>query len=133
MQIKRRGVEMRMVLAGESLTVRFDRSLLRAVGRARRWSQQLLSGQFPSIGAIARKEKIAARYIRDLMPSPFLSPKIVRAIVEGRQPGELSIVSLARRIDVPLLWTAQQQVLCFGHSIRCEPTDFAEKSSAGTS
>jgi hypothetical protein len=133
MQIRRRGVEMRMVLAGESGAVRFDRSLLRAVGRARRWSQQLLSGQFPSIGAIARKERIAPRYIRDLMPLAFLSPKIVKAIVEGRQPAELSIISLARRIDVPLLWTAQQQVLGLGDSIRSEPTDFAEKSSTGTS
>jgi site-specific DNA recombinase len=75
MQIKRRGVEMRMVLAGESVAVRFDRSLLRAVGRARRWSQQLLSGQFPSIGAIARQERIAPRYIRDLMPLAFFHPK----------------------------------------------------------
>jgi DNA invertase Pin-like site-specific DNA recombinase len=133
MQIKRRGVEMRMVLAGESGAVRFDRSLLRAVGRARRWSQQLLSGQCPSIGSIARRERIAPRYIRDLMPLAFLSPKIVKAIVEGRQPAELSIISLARRIDVPLLWTEQQQALGLGDSIRCEPTDFAEKSSAGTS
>jgi len=67
------------------------------------------------------------------MPLAFLSPKIVKAIVEGRQPAELSIISLARRIDVPLLWTAQQQVLGLGDSIRSEPTDFAEKSSAGTS
>jgi hypothetical protein len=84
MKIKRRSVEMRMVLAGESDAVRFDRSLLRAVGRTRRRSQQLLSGQFPSIGGIARKERIAPRYIRDLMPLAFLSPKIVKAIVEGR-------------------------------------------------
>jgi site-specific DNA recombinase len=52
------------------------------------------------------------------MPLAFLSPKIVKAIVEGRQPVELSIVSLARRIDVPLLWTAQEQVLGLGDSIR---------------
>jgi len=61
------------------------------------------------------------------MPLAFLSPKIVKAIVEGRQPAELSVISLARRIDVPLLWTAQQQVLGLGDSIRSEPTDFAEK------
>jgi len=77
------------VLERESEAVRFDRSLLRAVGRARRWSQQLLSGQFPSIGSIARRERIAPRYIRDLMPLAFLSPEIVKAIVEGRQPADL--------------------------------------------
>jgi hypothetical protein len=66
------------------------------------------------------------------MPLAFL-PKIVKAIVEGRQPAELSIISLARRIDVPLLWTAQQRALGLGDSPRCEPIDFAEKSSGGTS
>jgi hypothetical protein len=45
------------------------------------------------------------------MPLAFLSPKIIEAIVEGRQPAELTIISLARRIDIPLLWSAQQQVL----------------------
>jgi hypothetical protein len=38
--------------------------------------------------------------------------------MEGRQPAELSIIGLARRIDVPLLWTAQEQVLGLGDSIR---------------
>jgi len=132
MRIKRRGVEMRMVLEAESDAVRFDRSLLRAVGRARRWAQQLLSGQFPSIGSIARRERIAPRYIRDLMPLAFLSPEIVKAIVEGRQPADLSIISLARRVDVPLLWTAQRQALGLGQSFRHEPSGSA-KSSGGTS
>jgi len=133
MQIRRRGVEMRMVLAGETGAVRFDRSLLRAVGRAHRWRRQIETGQLPSIGGIARNEHIAPRYIRDLMPLAFLSPKIVKAIVEGRQPTELSIISLARRIDIPFLWTAQQQALGLGDSTQCEPLDFAEKSSGGTS
>jgi len=55
------------------------------------------------------------------MPLAFLSPKIVKAIVEGRHPAELSIISLARPIDVPLLWTAQQQVLGLGDSFDVSP------------
>jgi len=133
MQIKRRGVEMRMVLPGETGAVRFDRALLKAVGRARRWRHQIESGQRPSIAGIARNERIAPRYIRDLMPLAFLSPKIVQAILEGRQPADLSIISLARRIELPLLWTEQPQVLGIADLARWEPTNFAENPSGGTS
>jgi DNA invertase Pin-like site-specific DNA recombinase len=133
MQIRRRGVEMRMVLPGENGAVRFDRSLLRAVGRAHRWRRQIETGQLPSIGGIARNERIAARYIRDLMPLAFLSPKIVKAIAEGRQPPDLSIISLARRIELPLLWTEQPQILGIADSARWEPADFSENPSGGTS
>ena len=131
-QIKRRGIEMRMVLEGESASPRFDRSLVRAVARARRWCDQILSGQLPSVGAIARNEHIAARYVRDLMPLAFLSPKIVEAIVEGRQPPELTIIGLARRIEIPLLWRAQQQVLGLADSSAPQPPENAEESSGGT-
>lgn len=111
MQLKRRGVEMRMVLQGDNSAVRFDRPLVKAIARARRWSQQLLSGEVPSIGAICRRERIAHRYVRDLLPLAFLSPRIVEAIVEGRQPPELTVISLTRRMDLPLLWAAQEQAL----------------------
>jgi hypothetical protein len=43
MQVKRRGVEMRIVLEGDSTPGRIDLPLLKAFARARRWSQQLLS------------------------------------------------------------------------------------------
>ncbi len=133
MQIKRRGIEMRMVLAGESAALRFDRSLVRALARARRWRRQIETSQLPSIGAIARNEHVAARYVRDLMPLAFLSPEIIEAIVEGRQPPELTIISLARRIDIPLLWNAQQKVLGFADSKPLQPAEIAAESSGGTS
>ena len=38
----------------------------------------------------------------------FLAPKIVEAILAGSQPPELTAESLAERIDLPPLWTAQE-------------------------
>ncbi len=58
-----------------------------------------------------RNEHVAPRYVRDLMPPAFLSPKVIEALMEGHQPAELASISLARRIDIPVLWRAQQQVL----------------------
>ena len=133
MEMKRRGIEMRMVLEGDCKPSRFDRPLIKAVARARRWSNQLLSGQVPSIRAIARQERIAPRYVRDLLPLAFLSPRIVEAILEGRQPPDLTVIGLTRRIDLPLLWSVQERALGLRDSTRLVHSQSADGSGDGTS
>jgi len=46
-----------------------------------------------------------------LLQLGFLSPKIVEEIAAGHQPLDLTVIGLTRRIDLSLLWSAQQQVL----------------------
>jgi site-specific DNA recombinase len=111
LQMKRRGVELRLVLEGGSGPSRIDLPMLRAVARARRWSDELISGQARSVDEIARREGLDRRSVRRLLPLGFLSPRVVEAIVEGRQPPDLSVMALTRRIDLPLLWSAQEQAL----------------------
>jgi hypothetical protein len=41
----------------------------------------------------------------------FLAPRIVEAIAKGRQPAELTAIALTQRIDLALLWSAQEQAL----------------------
>jgi site-specific DNA recombinase len=113
MQMKRRGVEMRMVLEGDSNPSRIDLPLLKAVARARKWSDELLSGRVRSVDELARREGVEGRSVRRLIRLGALSPRIVEAIVEGRQPPDLTVISLTRRIDLPLLWSAQEQALNF--------------------
>jgi ribosomal protein S10 len=110
MQMKKRGVEMRMVLEGDSSPSRIDRPLLKAVARARRWSDDLRSGRVRSLDELARREGIEGRTVRRLIRLDALSPRIVEAIVEGRQPPELTVIALARRLDLPLFWRWQEQV-----------------------
>jgi hypothetical protein len=45
MQMKRRGVEMRIVLEGESIPVPGDLPLLKAVARAKRWADDFATGK----------------------------------------------------------------------------------------
>jgi site-specific DNA recombinase len=111
MQMKRRGVEMRIVLEGDATPTRVDLPLLKAVARARRWADDLVSGKVRSVGELARREGIDGRSVRRLIPLGFLSPRIIEAIAEGRQPVELTVEMLTRRIDLPLLWSAQEQAL----------------------
>ena len=111
MQMRRRGVEMRIVLEGESDPVTVDLPLLKAVARARRWADDLVSGKVRSVHELARREGMDGRSVRRLIPLGFLTPRIVEAIAEGRQPVDLTLEALTRRIDLPLLWSAQEQVL----------------------
>jgi len=111
MQMKRRGVETRIVLQGDSNPARVDLPLLKAVARARRWTDELLSGKVRSVGELAKREGIDSRSVRRLIPLGFLAPRIVEAIAEGHQPVDLTVEALTRRIDLPLLWSAQHQAL----------------------
>jgi hypothetical protein len=91
--MKRRGVELRLVLEGDSGPGRIDLPMLRAVARARRWSDELISGQARSVDGIARRERLDRRSVRRLLSLGFLSPRVVEAIVEGRQPPDLSVMA----------------------------------------
>jgi site-specific DNA recombinase len=121
MQVKRRGVEMRMVLEGDSTPSRVDLPLLKAVARARKWSQDLIAGRVQSVGEIAKRDGVAPRYVRELIPLGFLTPRTVEAIVEGHQPPELTVIDLTRRIDLPLLWSAQEEALRRFHPLNLDP------------
>jgi site-specific DNA recombinase len=111
LQLKRRGVETRMVLAGEATPSRVELPLLKAVARARRWALELISEQVNSVDEIARREHLDKRSVRRLLRLGFLSPRIIEAIAEGHQPPDLTVFSLMRRVDLPLLWNAQEQAL----------------------
>jgi hypothetical protein len=103
LQMKRRGVEMRIVLEGDSMPNRVDLALLKALARARRWADDLVSGKVRSVNDLARREGIDGRSVRRLIPLGFISPRIIEAIAEGRQPVELTVEALTLRIDLPLL------------------------------
>jgi hypothetical protein len=36
---------------------------------------------------------------------------VIEAIVEGRQPPDLTVLALTRRLDIPLLWRTQELAL----------------------
>jgi site-specific DNA recombinase len=112
MTIRRRGVEMRLVIEGNRAHApRANSALLKAVARARQWCEDLLMGKVQSVTEIAERERVTARYVRRLMALAFLAPEIIEAIVAGNQSTELTAEALAERIDLLLLWTAQEQAL----------------------
>ena len=83
-----------------------DDALVKALARAFRWKRMLESGEFASISELAEREGIAFTYMARLMRLSLLAPKIVDAIMEGRQPES---VTLANMMDpFPLDWKEQR-------------------------
>jgi hypothetical protein len=113
MQLKRRGVELRLVINGRaSASRKTDQSLLKAVVRAHCWFEDLVLGQ--SMVEIARHDRVGKQYVSRLIRLAFLAPEVVELIVAGRQPPELSAHALQTgRFNIPVEWAAQKRTLGF--------------------
>ena len=74
-EMKRRGVELSLVIEGEtSAAKRPDPSLLKAVARGYRWFSELASGRAASIREIAKREVVYDSYVKRLIPLALLAP-----------------------------------------------------------
>jgi hypothetical protein len=116
LRIKRRGVEMRLVIEGErAAPTRADPTLLKEIKRAHRCFDALLVGR-ASIAELAEREGVDDRYVSTVLPLAFLAPDIVEAIVAGTQPTELNATTLVRRVDLALDWVDQKRQLGFSRA-----------------
>jgi hypothetical protein len=115
MQLRRRGVELRLVInGGARASCKTDQSLLRAVARAHCWFDDLVSGRRGSMVEIAKCNGVGKQYVSRLIRLAFLAPETVERIVAGRQPPELTAQSLqAGRFDILVDWAAQKRALGF--------------------
>ena len=108
-----RGIETRLVLPGlaqQDRRSRCDPTLIKAIARGRAWFEELAIGRARSLQELAKRDGISRRYIRRLVGFAFLSPQLVEAILQGRQPAELTATRLTE-LDLPLDWTEQHKQL----------------------
>jgi site-specific DNA recombinase len=107
--VKRRGVEMRLIINGGEAPRKPEPALLKAFARARRWFEELSSGRVCSLVEIARREGLAKRYITRLTKLAFVSPAFVEAIAEGEPPCGANLQMLMDgRIALPTSWDNQE-------------------------
>jgi site-specific DNA recombinase len=110
---RRRGAEIKLVLPGfapQKHRSTCDPALIKAIARGRAWFEELAIGRARSLQELARRDGITRRYIRRLVGLAFLSPELVEAILQGRQPVALTATRLTE-LDLPLDWTEQQKLL----------------------
>jgi len=113
-QLKRRGVETRLIVGGDTETPNYDPKLIQIIAQSHVWSQQLISGTAKSVRDIAVKEKLEAGEISRVLPLAFLGPDIVSAILNGNQPVDLTTDHLKRHASkLPASWQQQKQILGF--------------------
>tara|TARA_R110000787_G_scaffold248041_9_gene353624 strand:+ start:285 stop:1907 length:1623 start_codon:yes stop_codon:yes gene_type:complete len=111
--IRRRGVEMRLVLSNDNSTGKPDPALIKVLARAHRWFDQIASGRRASLNQVATAEGVSNRYVARLLPLAFLAPDIVEAILDGTQPIDLTAETLTRLPDLPVSWADQRALLGF--------------------
>jgi site-specific DNA recombinase len=83
--------------------------LLNAIRRASRWVEAVRSGRAQSFGEIADQEELDQRHVRWLTPLAFVSPTVLRAIMDASAPAALTVGALAKQSSHS--WAAQKKIL----------------------
>ena len=109
-QLRRRGVEIRLVLRAEGAEAPDDK-LVALVARSHRWLDQLTSGAIASIREIAQAESIDGGDVSRFLPLAFLAPEIVEALMNGRQGVELTTEKMRQILPIPCSWREQRHQL----------------------
>jgi len=107
--VKRGGRKEMQLPNGASQPRRTDNTLVKALARAFRRKRLLESGEYATIGELAKREGIAQSYMTRILRLTLLSPDIVEAIVCGTQGRD---VSMERALNpFPMEWLEQQEQL----------------------
>ena len=113
-RVKRCGGEVRLLVPADSGTEAPARpvpSLIKAVARAHPWPEKIIRGELTGLRSIAQLTGLDEHYAGRILNCSFLAPDIVEAILDGRQPADLTVQKLLR--SLPLAWAEQRQRLGF--------------------
>ena len=100
-----------MVVQGPAQAANTDHSLIRLLIRAFAIREKLDHNPNLSMHQIADAEDVVPSYVTRLLRLTYLAPDIVTALVEGRQPIELTAKRLMDDTRLPLEWQAQRELL----------------------
>ena len=109
--LKRVGMEMRHLVEAPATHPQRepDRSLLRVLARAQRFRDQILGGEQKTLADLAAENNISTAYFSRIVRLGFLAPDITTAILEGRQPLDLSAKKLAETPRLAPAWQEQRR------------------------
>ena len=104
--LKRAGIGKRMIIEGSTTNIP-DPSLVKLLVKALDLRDKLLEGRGASLELIAGRENVNSSYATRLLRLAFLSPEIVRQILDGRHPPTLTARRLLLDTRLPLVWKDQ--------------------------
>jgi hypothetical protein len=111
-QLKRAGIEMKLVVGDESEPANVDPVLVRLLLRAHAIRARVLEEPSLTLKEIAGEDGISSSYVTRLLRLAFLAPDIVTAILNEKHPPQLTANRLMDDTRLPLDWTAQRELLC---------------------
>ena len=113
-RLQRVGREMRMLVENTNDQTTADPGLLRIVARAHEIHERLMQNTDLTVHVIANQERVSANYVYRLLRLPALAPDIITAIVNGKNPPQLTAKKLMRLTpQIPVDWAEQRKLLGF--------------------
>jgi hypothetical protein len=108
--VRQRGARKQVLTPGGSTPwaparAQVDSTLVKALARAFRWRRMLETGRYGMIAELAAAEKINESYVSRVLRLTLLAPDIVEAILDGRQPTDLTLP--APMASFPVGWNRQ--------------------------
>ncbi len=73
----------------------------------------LIEGNVATVAEITEREQLRSGNVSRVLPLAWLAPDIAAAIIERRQPADLTAKKLRDLPDLPLIWAEQRRVLGF--------------------
>jgi site-specific DNA recombinase len=113
-RLQRVGREMRMLVENTDDRTAADPGLLRIVARAHEIQERLMQNTDLTVHVIASQERVSANYVYRLLRLPTLAPDIITAIVNGKNPPQLTAKKLMQLTpQIPVDWAEQRKLLGF--------------------
>jgi hypothetical protein len=114
-ELRRSGREIKMLIdrADPFAKAKPDARLIKMLIRARRFNATLVESDGAPFATLAKREGVSASYFTRLVRLSYLAPDITQAILDGRQPRDLTADKLLTRSRLPLAWHEQRTLLGF--------------------
>jgi site-specific DNA recombinase len=113
-RLQRVGREMKMLVENADGKTSADPGLLRIVARAHDFQERLMQDPNLTVPAIANHERLSIGYMSRLLRLPTLAPDIITAIINGKNPPQLTAKKLMRlAAHMPVDWAEQRKRLGF--------------------
>jgi site-specific DNA recombinase len=114
-RLRRTGRAITMLIEGTDpfATAKPDARLVKLLIKARRFNATLVGSDGEPFAALAKRQGVSPSYFTRLVRLSYLAPDITEAILDGRQPLDLTADKLLAHSRLPLGWHEQRTVLGF--------------------
>lgn len=85
-----------------------DNTMVKVIARGFRWQRLLVNETYGTIEDLAAAENINPSYVSRVLRLALLSPKVVHAILDGKQPAWLTMKELLK--PSPAEWPEQERI-----------------------